>query len=745
VDVTKSSSSSLAEECKDLLSGKLNDQQVKSLQDLMLLPSMQNLPSHMKSEKAAWSEFLDVLEPEKRFPAGWRKEEQVAEPTKLMQEALVLKALRPDRTILALTALVESVFHKGYVELPEFDLNYVVEKESKASSPIMMVSVPGFDPSIKVVTLAEKQGKQVTSVAMGSEEGFAIADKAVVSGSKSGGWVLLKNVHLSIGWLKELEKKFYGINPHVNFRLFLTLEFSPKTPANLIRLSRVFVFEPPSGIKASLQRSFVQILPAERTDRPPVERCRLHFLLAFLHAVMLERRQYAPVGWTKKYEFSDADQICGRDIIDAWIDSVSNGGTLTNISPDKIPWDALQSVLSQAVYGGRIDNEFEQILLKSFVQHLFREESFNSDFSLNTVVSAEHKLMSPDARKREQFLTWIEALPVKGSPAWAGLPVHAEQMIRINRAVHTLSGWLSLQSKDDLKKDDKGKKKTTGRRASAVMAASAGNWLTQMEGKVNTMLQNLPKTLAPMQRSSVAVKDPLWRCFDREVEVGRGLQKKITKDLSNLLELCRGTARTTNENRALAENMNTDSIPPSWRKYPVPQGMTVTEWLSDFKQRVEQLSALQACETFQRFPLWFGGLFFPEAFLTATRQASAIRGQQSLEELLLTAEIGAAAPDDATFPLKGFFLEGATWMDKNPQAGELGLADDLFVALPPVRIRWVHVSSTEWAKQADYLLVPVYLNTNRSNLICSLRLKVPKELDPSVWLQRSVCVTLWRS
>ena len=30
----------------------------------------------------------------------------------------------------------------------------------------------------KVVTLAEKQGKQVTSVAMGSEEGFAIADKA---------------------------------------------------------------------------------------------------------------------------------------------------------------------------------------------------------------------------------------------------------------------------------------------------------------------------------------------------------------------------------------------------------------------------------------------------------------------------------------------------------------------------------------------------------------------------------------
>jgi hypothetical protein len=33
----------------------------------------------------------------------------------------------------------------------------------------------------------------------------------------------------------------------------------------------------------------------------------------------------------------------------------------TNISPDKVPWDALRTLLTQAIYGGRIDNEFDQV------------------------------------------------------------------------------------------------------------------------------------------------------------------------------------------------------------------------------------------------------------------------------------------------------------------------------------------------------------------------------------------------
>jgi len=62
----------------------------------------------------------------------------------------------------------------------------------------------------------------------GSAEGFSQADKAINSATKSGRWVMLKNVHLAPQWLVQLEKKLHSLTPHANFRLFLTMEINPK-------------------------------------------------------------------------------------------------------------------------------------------------------------------------------------------------------------------------------------------------------------------------------------------------------------------------------------------------------------------------------------------------------------------------------------------------------------------------------------------------------------------------------------
>lgn len=54
----------------------------------------------------------------------------------------------------------------------------------------------------------------------------------------------------------------------------------------------------------------------------------------------------------------------------------------TNLSPDKVPWSALRTLLSQCIYGGRIDNDFDQRLLDSFVNRLFTVKSFETEFAL---------------------------------------------------------------------------------------------------------------------------------------------------------------------------------------------------------------------------------------------------------------------------------------------------------------------------------------------------------------------------
>merc|ERR1739838_1025378 len=115
-----------------------------------------------------------------------------------------------------------------------------------------------------------------------------------------------------------------------------------------------------------------------------------------------------------------------------------------------------------------------------------------------------------------------------------------------------------------------------------------------------------------MERTETSMNDPLWRCINRENEVGRDLQKKIRADLQKLLELCEGKVKSTNALRAMAQNITTDSVPKAWKKFVVPEAMTVTEWLADFALRIEQLQGLHKVDV-QKTVLWLGGLFFPEA------------------------------------------------------------------------------------------------------------------------------------
>lgn len=52
----------------------------------------------------------------------------------------------------------------------------------------------------------------------------------------SGGWLVLKNLHLVLSWLPTLEKEIYGLTKHPDFRIFLTSEPHPKFPTTLLEV-----------------------------------------------------------------------------------------------------------------------------------------------------------------------------------------------------------------------------------------------------------------------------------------------------------------------------------------------------------------------------------------------------------------------------------------------------------------------------------------------------------------------------
>ena len=355
---------------KNILPGQapLEDSAAKQLLSLSQLPAFSSLLSTMGGEDAKkWIAFFAHPEPETVVPLGWivlqpsSASNAGMTPERLaLLKVVLVRCLRPERTLNALEEFVYAVFGDGFEwrEHCRLDLKQMVERDSRSSAPLMLCSEAGQDASAKVDALAASLNKPILSVAMGSAEGFVEADRCVAQAAKSGGWVLLRNVHLCSEWLTVLEKRLHGLTPNENFRLFLTCEISAKLPSSLLRVSEIVVAEASTGIKAGLQRFFGSI-PAARADKAPAERCRLYGLLSWFNAVVHERLRYTPLGWTKMYEFNESDAACALDVIDQWVDGVA--GPRAHVSPEELPWQALRTLLSQSLYGGRIDHPFDQV------------------------------------------------------------------------------------------------------------------------------------------------------------------------------------------------------------------------------------------------------------------------------------------------------------------------------------------------------------------------------------------------
>ena len=275
------------------------------------LPVFKGLTKKINESAEEFRAWLHHATPEMCVPFMWDTEKPLSTIHQSMLKLLLIQAVRPDRVIASGHQLVDAVLGESFMPAgeKEMDLARIVDTEVKAGSPVLLCSAPGFDASGRVDDLATELNRQITSIAIGSAEGFSQAEKAINSAVKTGRWVMLKNVHLAPQWLVQLEKKLHSLQPHASFRLFLTTEINPKIPVNLLRVGEIFVFEPPPGIRANLLRTFSTV-PAARMMKPPNERTRLYFLLAWFHAVVQERLRYCPLGWAKYYEVCIFGLIC---------------------------------------------------------------------------------------------------------------------------------------------------------------------------------------------------------------------------------------------------------------------------------------------------------------------------------------------------------------------------------------------------------------------------------------------------
>ena len=204
-----------------------------------------------------------------------------------------------------------------------------------------------------------------------------IAIETIKQAAIKGEWVCLKNLHLVTPWLPVLEKEFKMLTPHQRFRLWLTSEPHHKFPSILLQSSLKITYETPPGVRNNLQRTFQYVAPAQGGNDNL--KTQLLFVLSWFHALIQERRTYIPQGWTKYYEFSYGDLKAGEQvIINLRNDPSSNG---------QISWQKVYGILENAIYGGRIDNEFDLRVLKTYMQIVFKEDVLKGQKKLSDILT----------------------------------------------------------------------------------------------------------------------------------------------------------------------------------------------------------------------------------------------------------------------------------------------------------------------------------------------------------------------
>lgn len=302
-------------------------------------------------------------------------------------------------------------------------------------------------------------------------------------------------------------------------------------------------------------------------NKTPNERSRLYFLLAWFHAVIQERLRYVPLGWSKHYEFTEADLKCALDTIDIWIDLIAMGRT--NLPIDKIPWEALRTLLSQCIYGGRIDNPFDQRLINGFLSKLFSLTSLNTDMKLIVEEQVDKQQQAlvvtmPDGVKREQFIGWIEQTlrALLQQPSWLGLPNNAEIVLLTTRARETLAKLLKMSSVITIDEEDTGEElsldsstQKQSRSTSSDAGSSRPTWMKQLHQSCVTWMKLLPSKVTTLKRTAENIKDPLFRFFEREVNTGSKLLTVVQSDLRDVTAVCETKKKQTNYHRQLISDL----------------------------------------------------------------------------------------------------------------------------------------------------------------------------------------------
>ena len=470
------------------------------------------------------------------------------------QKVLLIQALRPDRLMSAINGFCCDELRVDNLAPPAQSLDVIWKGESSASVPIMLITTPGADPS--------KELEEFASEAVGRERYHALAmgggqqERAMEllrSCARNGDWLCLKNLHLVVAWLGSLEKELNTLEFHKDFRLWLTTEPHKSFPPILLQTSLKITYEAPPGIKKNMQRTYAS-WSNEFISNGNERRAQLLFLLAFFHAVVQERRNFIPQGWTKLYEFSTGDLRAGTFAL--------GGGD------GESDWEEIHGLMTDSIYGGRVDNPFDQRVLQCYLDKYFVEKVLGGRGQIMRGVYV------PTSNSVDDYYDSISKIPEVDSPEVFGLPANIDRSVQRAQSTIVLEklGMMASAAAGIGGFDREEWKKSLGPLLSlwSKLIESNEGILDEAGARRSTPVKKRgareEEGKAESRGDHRGDKTPIDLFVERELEFAVDLVALVNNALVTLKRILYGSGLLTPESLKIGGELLRGCVPASWEK-----------------------------------------------------------------------------------------------------------------------------------------------------------------------------------
>ena len=667
-------------------------------------------------------EWFNAIAPEdEKLPLDWAGLDR--QP---FQKMLVVRCLRPDRMASSLTNFIKHTLPSAsaYIEcdstLNSLEVLDSCLADSTPKTPIYFILSPGAnvvaDLDKKAAENGLQKGVSYHNVSMGQGQDV-VAMSCLETAHRNGHWVILNNVHLMPKWLVELEKKldeYAAEGSHDKFRVFLTSDPSTAIPIGILNRCIKLTNEPPAGLKANLKRAWC-FFPKDYIEEADSKTKSILFGLCHFHSVLMERKQFGPMGYNMKYPFSIGDLRDSATCLQNYMDN-SGGG--------KIPWQDLKYIFGEIMYGGHIVNDFDRLVANEYLNFYMKDELLD-ETEMYPFAEDEKGIsfMSPAPTSFDKYIEHIDKTMTGDTPIAFGLHPNAEIDFRTQQSNTLFETLIELQPREVANGE--------GVVSPQQVAEATANDILEKFGDKSFDVEELARGLDEI--------GPYQNVFIQEMDIMNILLAEIKRSIKELQLGFAGELTMSEAMEDLMMSLYMDRVPVTWAKRAWPSLKSLGSWAKNFSDRLAQLEEWSNNPSDIPTVTWISGLVNPTSFLTAICQVTAQKNQWELDKLVTftrvtkmmsVEEVDGPSRDGAY--ITGLNLQGASW---NGQI-EKAKPKEQFSSMPIINVKAV---TKEKAAVGGVYHCPVYMTNARGpTYYWSAQLKTSS--PPARWTLASVAL-----